>query len=627
MLTIALVIAIAAVPLFGGSLRKLAQLRFRGTWMLVAALAVQIVLFGAEGPQTTLKTAAHFGSYLLAFAFLYRNRGVRGIWLIGLGAALNLIAITANGGIMPAAAHALATAGLPVDTVTVFENSAALPDPNLLVLGDIFALPKSIPAANVFSVGDLLIVLGAAVTIHRATGSRLVPEGQGEFGPVVRDRTFLRLWGAQIVSSLGDWVYAIAVALLLADRVDGPDAVAVLATLLVVQYVPSAVFGALFAGPLVDRRSRRTLMIAADLARAVAIASLLLAGEPDLLHFYAVALVLGIFGAIFQPALLSTVPNIVRRDRVLPAQSLIGATSHIAIVAGPAIGGFLVARYAAGTVFAVNAATFVLSALLIATVPIAGPAVRALAPGPRFADVRRGLRYVASNPLTRGIIVVLGLVSLGAATKAPLEPLYVRDVLADGALETGGRIFGLITAAWGLGMVLGSVTAPGIARRWARERLLPISIAVVGCAVLVVSRTDDFSTVLFAWLVAGWANALGNVSYETLLQERTPDEFRGRVFAAIEAVSDSAFVAGALIAVAVGAALAVQDVLAIAGGVMLIGAAAGIVLLPRPAPQEPGGASGAPPERSGALPPPPAAGPGAPQDGRPVTRNPAPRTL
>jgi MFS family permease len=237
---------------------------------------------------------------------------------------------------------------------------------------------------------------------------------------------------------------------------------------------------------------------------------------------------------------------------------------------------------------------------------------------------------VGSTPLTRGIVVVIGLVSLGAATKTPLEPLFVRNVLADGTLTAGGRIFGLITAAWGLGMVIGSVTAPGVARRWPRERLLPASVALVGVAVIVVSRTDDFSTVLLAWFAAGWANALGNVSYETLLQERTPDDLRGRVFAVVEAAGDAAFVGGALLAAGVARVLQVQDVLAIAGALMLLGAAAGLALLPHPpartrVPDRPDRPERSPERAEGALQP--QRDGGEPHSSLPVTRNPASRTL
>ena len=160
-------------------------------------------------------------SYLFAVGFLFENRKIPGMWLIGLGTSLNLAAILANGGVMPATRHALAVAGLPVD-VAHFKNSMALASPKLSFLGDVFAIPKSLPMSNVFSIGDICIALGAAVSIHRVTGSRLVPSGAGQFSPLLRERRFMRLWSAQAVSNLGDWTYALAVAVTLVRRTHSP---------------------------------------------------------------------------------------------------------------------------------------------------------------------------------------------------------------------------------------------------------------------------------------------------------------------------------------------------------------------------------------------------------------------
>ena len=94
--------------------------------------------------------------------------------MIAVGAVLNGIAIAANGGVMPASASAVRTAGLEADP-SGFVNSDVLAGPNLLLLGDVFAIPASWPFANVFSVGDVLIAVGAAYSIHATCGSRLVP--------------------------------------------------------------------------------------------------------------------------------------------------------------------------------------------------------------------------------------------------------------------------------------------------------------------------------------------------------------------------------------------------------------------------------------------------------------------
>jgi uncharacterized protein DUF5317 len=111
-------------------------------------------------------------SYGLAVAFLVANRQIPWLWVVGLGGLANLVAIAANGGVMPADPGAMARAGMVVHAHE-FANSTAVAHPRLAWLGDYFAVPASIPLANVFSVGDVVLVIGAALVLHRACGSRL----------------------------------------------------------------------------------------------------------------------------------------------------------------------------------------------------------------------------------------------------------------------------------------------------------------------------------------------------------------------------------------------------------------------------------------------------------------------
>ncbi|HWO70696.1 MAG TPA: MFS transporter, partial [Actinomycetota bacterium] len=584
MLLVAFVgIAVLLVPVFRGRLLRLAELRLRGMPLLGAALGIQLwVLTIAPGPRSSAREAAYVASYVLAIAFLLLNRRVPGLWLVAVGGAMNLLAIVANGGVMPAAAHALARADLPLEPPRFYTNSVLVEDPKLMFLGDIFAVPASWPLSNVFSAGDVCIALGAAVAIHRVAGSRLVPSGTGQFVGLLREGSYLRLWAAQGISNLGDWVYALTVAATLSERVGGPELATTLSLLLVAQVAPAALFGLLFAGPLVDRRSRRALMISADVARALAVASLLVPDQPTLPHFVVVAVALGLFGAAFQPSLMASIPNVVPEGRLVAANAMVGATYHLAVMVGPALGAFFVSALGPRTVFGLNGLSFAISAALIAGVRLPRPDRGEADPGTSPArDLVEGLRYVAATPLARAVLVVTGVVMLGAATKAPIEPLYVRDVLTPGAdFAERARVLGLVTTAWGLGMLLGSVAAPALARRWHRERLFPASIAVVGIAILVVSRTRDFQTVLLAWLFAGAANSVGNVSYESLLQERTPDGLRGRVFAASEAVLDGAYLAGAFAAGFLGAWLGAPGALAVSGALLLSAAGLGRLTLP-----------------------------------------------
>lgn len=167
-------LGIGSVPVAGGRLAALGQVRLRHAWTIPAALAVQVYITTiAPNGSRGVHVAAHLGSYLLAGAFVVANRDLPFIWIIALGGTLNLLAIAANGGVMPADAHALQRAGWP-SASDQFENSIALADPKLLFLGDVFAVPRWLPLANVFSVGDIILVLGGIVTVHRLCGSRLV---------------------------------------------------------------------------------------------------------------------------------------------------------------------------------------------------------------------------------------------------------------------------------------------------------------------------------------------------------------------------------------------------------------------------------------------------------------------
>ncbi len=143
--------------------------------LLLAALVLQILVIEVvPGAPAWMASAAHLGSYLLAGAFLYVNRHIPALWLIGLGGAANFAAIAANGGYMPASVSALRVAGLPLKAgAEGFVNSVALAHPRLLFLGDVLAIPQSWPLSNVFSVGDVCIALGGAIALHRICGSRL----------------------------------------------------------------------------------------------------------------------------------------------------------------------------------------------------------------------------------------------------------------------------------------------------------------------------------------------------------------------------------------------------------------------------------------------------------------------
>ncbi len=175
-----LIVALATTPLAGGRLDALGDLRVRWPWAAGGAIVVQILVISVFPDRfEAAHEPLHLLSYALAAAFVGANLRLPGVALVGLGGGLNLLAITANEGVMPATAAAQRAAGV-VATQGEFANSAVLENPKLLFLGDVFYIPEAVPILNnTFSVGDILIAIGTFVLIHGVCGSRLVPAWAG----------------------------------------------------------------------------------------------------------------------------------------------------------------------------------------------------------------------------------------------------------------------------------------------------------------------------------------------------------------------------------------------------------------------------------------------------------------
>ena len=176
-------VCLLSVPLTGGRLGQLGELRLRRPGLAVAGIAVQLLIItAAPAGLAGLHEALHVASYALLGAFGWANRRVAGFPVVLLGGALNALVIVANGGVMPAdpaVAGAAANHAAPGE----FINSAADGDARLAFLGDVLATPASLPLQNVYSPGDLVLVLGLLIVVHaachtqKAASSRAIPTG------------------------------------------------------------------------------------------------------------------------------------------------------------------------------------------------------------------------------------------------------------------------------------------------------------------------------------------------------------------------------------------------------------------------------------------------------------------
>lgn len=341
-----------------------------------------------------------------------------------------------------------------------------------------------------------------------------------------RNPAFARLYAAQLASFAGDWFATVAL-LGLALELSGSAAVASL--VLVLQTGGFAAASPL-AGLLADRFDRRRLLIAADLARVPVAMSFLLARDPETLWIaFLAVLLLAVGAAVFEPTSSASLPNLVDRDELPVANVLIGSAWGTMLAVGAALGGIVAATLGRDAAFVANAASFALSAVLIAgirapfraaddgTHPPSRGAAAALGDALRFARASRGVAALLLSKTSFG--VGTGVVALLA--------VFGSDVFAAG--DAG---IGILFAARGLGALIGPFVARSVMGTDERGILRGIAVSFLvagGCYALfpLAPSIGLAAPLVFGAHLGGGAQwALSTLG----LQRATPDRIRGRVF-------------------------------------------------------------------------------------------------
>jgi hypothetical protein len=189
----ATLVALLLVPLLGGRLGRLGDLRLHSRWLVLYALGLQVLAISIvpDWPRPAV-VALHASSYVIAGAFVWINREVAGLPLLAAGAGLNALAIAVNGGQMPASESALRRVGLSTEAGDRYVNSGVVESPRLALLGDVFPSPDWLPLRNVYSVGDLLILAGAVWLVHRTCRTVLARDPRPWLGRRRTPRTLRR---------------------------------------------------------------------------------------------------------------------------------------------------------------------------------------------------------------------------------------------------------------------------------------------------------------------------------------------------------------------------------------------------------------------------------------------------
>jgi MFS family permease len=341
-------------------------------------------------------------------------------------------------------------------------------------------------------------------------------------GLLRRSPSFGLLFLATAGSSFGTYVAAVALTLHIQELTGSGVWVA---ALLIADFLPIVVIG-LVLGPLVDRLSRRGLMIVSDLVRFGVFAALPFADSPETL--VALAGVAGVATGFFRPAAFAGLPNLVPDAELTNANSLLQTIETLAWMIGPVVGALMFAAAGPDVPYAVNAVTFLVSAGLVAAISERKLRSEESLTRGHWRDVADGLRLVISSAPLRTVLVVWNVVLLGSAAINVAEVFFAKDTL-----DAGDVGFGVIVAASGVGLALGSyLAAPALGKVGLRRHYAGSIVLMAFGWGFAAFATSIWIAVPF--IVAGAAgNGAAIICNQLFVQRGAPDRFRGRALATI----------------------------------------------------------------------------------------------
>lgn len=390
------------------------------------------------------------------------------------------------------------------------------------------------------------------------------PRSSGGMGDVLRNGAFLRLWLIQAVTQILQNMVNFALLLRVREVVEIhnlPNANTAISLVILAFSLPAVLFGPI-AGVLADRSNKRLLMAILNVARAGSVLLFLTIRpgwhvETILAAYYVVTFLFGIAGQFFAPVLGATIPLVARREQLMSANALFNLTNTAAQLIGFAAAGPIVIRImGVDQMFIWSVVAYLIAAALVFTLPktpkvVHTPTEEEVHPMRRlWADMKEGLVYILQDPALLKAIGYLTLASTTFLTIATLGPEFVTSVIG-----LSKEDIGLVVAPAGAGILIGVLIVPRVVRRIGRQWLISVSMVIAGLMMVLMAVTRS----VLDWIIVGgdarvntvvlfigiWAAILGIcnafilVPSQTMLQERSHEAIRARVYATFFTISNT----------------------------------------------------------------------------------------
>ncbi len=503
--------------LLGGRPTRVFELRFRAGWLVLLALAVQLVIFTKfVDIEPLLRGRLHLASYGLLLLFAALNLRTRMLLPVLAGLGLNAAAIAANSGKMPLSQTAAGAAGLQPEAISNVSRHAS----HLSFLGDVFALPSRLPLANVFSAGDLLIGFGMiGFIVAVATDEGVTPPlSLRRLMAPLRTSLYRRLAAGRFVSQTGDWL---TIAALVGWIYETTGSTSEVAALLLARLAPP-ILGSSLAALIVDRLPKQRVLVWVELARGLAVLGALAAVISS--HHVAVFISIGICGglaAISGAVLPSLLPSVLPNEQLPSANAGLGIAKDVAMALGAAAGGIALSWVGVRPALVVDLLTFILAAVLYFS-------VRGIAPtrvGARGERAPSGFRYLIGQPT-----LLLLIASFAAATLATGLTNATLPRFLGGSVGLGSGAYGFGIAAIAGGLALGEALV-GFARVGpSAGRWIGAGLMLMAGLLALLAMTTHAPTALLLLGAIGFVDGTTDVLYQTIVQRRADPRYYGCVF-------------------------------------------------------------------------------------------------
>jgi MFS family permease len=357
---------------------------------------------------------------------------------------------------------------------------------------------------------------------------------------VLRNGRFVRLWTAQLVSTIGDALTSLAAGLIVYERTQSVVSVSLI---LIATAVPTLVFG-LIAGVVVDRYDRKKIMIAADILRAGVVVTIPFLITASIVWLYVLVMVSASITQFFSPANESVLPEIASEEELGAANAIMAIAQFGSTAVGFAAAGFLASTNSIEAVFFVDAGTFLFSALMISLVKVDPLEVTEHAGiGSVIRDIGFGARFIAKTPILRSLnLVRIPVLLTFGLQNVLLLPFALR------ALHATQFEYGLQEGLTSVGFVIGSLAMARLADRLREGQWLVLSYIAMGLMSLLYSFQSAVWVAVSLIAISGAMNAPSFVAGRLINQRNTPREMRGRVFSTSYVLRDVVYLSGMALA-------------------------------------------------------------------------------